>query len=55
MNEFILYGLFVLAVICVPVAYKMGEITGSEAMLRSRRNHPAFRAASDDKQIRETA
>jgi len=44
MGAFILYGLFVLSFLCLPFAYQMGKISGSEEMARSRRDHPAFAA-----------
>lgn len=51
----ILYLLFVLAGLCVPVAYAMGQITGSEAMRNSIMHHPSSRRPKVKNQFRQAA
>jgi len=51
----VLYILFVAAMLCIPVAYAMGQITGSEAMRREILSHPSMRKTKPANQFRRTA
>ena len=49
----ILFSLFAVASLCIPMAYKMGRLTGSEDMKRCILSHPSVRGMGVRNQIEE--
>jgi hypothetical protein len=55
MSAVLFYVLLVIATLCIPVAYAMGQITGSEAMRREILSHPSTRIRNTRNQFEQSA
>jgi len=55
MSAILFYILLVISTLCIPVAYAMGQITGSEAMRNSILQHPSSRALKSKNQFRRAS
>ena len=51
----VLWLLFTASILCLPLAYAMGQITGSEAMRAAMLSHPSVRARKEAKRLDESA